>query len=165
MCSGIIQHRDGEIRVIDEFVLPDTKTDNAVGLMLARAQAVGWELRDMRVYGDATGSARDSTSGLSDWYIIRNRLRNLGAIFRVPPANPRVKDTINAVNAKLLAADGTVSISIDPRCKQLIADLGAAMAGTDLEPQHAVSWLRYFVSREYPVLPVQPQGGQIAIVG
>ena len=30
MCSGVIQHKDGKISVIEELVLPDTKTDLAV---------------------------------------------------------------------------------------------------------------------------------------
>jgi hypothetical protein len=45
MCSGVIQHHQGEVRVIDEIVIPDTVTDVACAAFLERAaaQQVGLE--------------------------------------------------------------------------------------------------------------------------
>jgi len=152
MCSGVLQHRAGMIYVIDEFTLPDTRTDHACDAFLERAKQHGWNLHSLHVYGDATGSARDSTSGTSDWRIVSNRLKQLCPIIKVPRANPHIKDTINAVNARLKDAAGGVHVSIDPRCHRLIDDLNTALWPGDLEPHHALSWFRYFAEREYPIM-------------
>jgi hypothetical protein len=153
MCSGIIQHDNDEVRVLGELVLPDTKTDVAVTAFLNLAAERGWDLRNLHVYGDATGNSRDSTSGTSDWIIVKNRLASLGAKFNVPRSNPAIKGTINAINAKLKSADGAVSMAIDPRCGQLIQDFRNALwpSPTLLHDEHSLAWLRYFVQREYPI--------------
>jgi hypothetical protein len=153
MCSGVIQHKDGKIQVLEELVLPDTKTDVAVSAFLDRAAERGWDLAGMRVYGDATGNCRDSTSGTSDWIIVRNRLAHLNARFNIPRSNPAIKETINAINAKLKSADGTVSLTVDPGCNQLITDFRNALwpSPTLLHQEHSLAWLRYFVQREFPI--------------
>lgn len=160
MCSGVIQHYKGEVRILKELVLPDTKTDAAITAFLSAAKERGWKLDNVTIYGDASGSARDSTSGVSDWYIVRNRLRELlGDRFsmRVPRANPGIKDTINAVNAKLMAADGTVSLRIDPSCVTLLDNFRTALwpSPNDLADEHCLAWLRYFVDKEYPIIPMR----------
>lgn len=153
MCSGVIQHHLGQVRVIDELTLPDTATDAACDAFLERAAKQGWGLRQLAIYGDATGSARDSTSGVSDWYLVQNRLAHLQPRFRVPRANPPVKDSINALRARLRSANGQASLIIDPRCTRLIQDLRTALWPGNLDQQHALAWLRYFVAMEYPIVP------------
>ena len=153
MCSGIIQHDRGKIWVLDELVLPNTSTDVAVTAFIERAAERGWDIRDLHIYGDATGQARDSTSGLSDWIIVKNRLRAFGPMMKVPRSNPAIKETLNAINAKLKSADGDVSLMIHPRCQQLVADFRNALwpSPTMLHDEHSLAWLRYFVHREYPI--------------
>jgi len=158
MCSGIIQHVKGQVRVIDELVLRDTATDAACDAFLARAVQRKWDLGGLCIYGDASGSARDSTSGVSDWYIVQNRLRNLLPRMNVPRANPAIKDSINALRARLRSADGSVSLVINPSCEQLIDDLRTALWPGHLNAQHALAWLRYFVEFEYAVRPERPAG-------
>lgn len=150
MCSGVIQHHKGEVRVIDELVLRDTRTEDAVREFQKRASDRGWNLDGLKVYGDATGNARDSTSGISDWFIVRNMLPS--ASLRVPSRNPNIADTVNAVNGRIKTASGEVNLRVDPSCKQLIADMESAAAKTDMEEQHCVAWLRYFCQSEYPVM-------------
>jgi hypothetical protein len=151
MCSGVIQHHAGQVRVIDELTLPDTHTDAACTIFLERASSAGWDLNGLRVYGDASGWARDSTSGVSDWYIVFNRLKALSPRKKVPRRNPPVKDTINAVRAKLRSPDRSAGLTIDPRCRTLTGDLRSALWPGDLDAQHALAWLRYFVAEEYPI--------------
>ena len=169
MCSGVIQHRDGQVVVLDELALPDTKTDAAVTTFLARMKQRGWSTDRVHVYGDATGNARDSTSGTSDWIIVRNRLAGASPVMRVPRSNPAVKETINAVNAKLRAADGGVSLAVHPRCHGLVADLRDALwpSPTLLHDAHALAWLRYFVHREHPVKLELPKraAGSVGFAG
>jgi hypothetical protein len=62
-----------------------------------------------------------------------------------------VKDTINAVRARLRMFDGSSHLSIDPRCQQLILDLRSAVVTENLDQHHALAWLRYFVQRQYPI--------------
>ena len=42
--------------------------------------------------------------------------------YRVPSANPPVRERVNAVNAKLRNAAGETRLFVDPKCKELIAD-------------------------------------------
>jgi hypothetical protein len=151
MCSGIIQHHAGNVRVIDELCLPDTDTDSACDAFLEKAARNNWNLRGLSIYGDATGRARDSTSGTTDWDIVMTRLARLTPILRVERRNPPVKDTINAVRARLRMFDGSSHLSIDPRCQQLILDLRSAVVTENLDQHHALAWLRYFVQRQYPI--------------
>jgi hypothetical protein len=159
MCSGVLQHRRGQVRVIDELVLPHTRTEDAVRSFLERSATKGWDLTNLCVYGDASGSARDTTSGTSDWTIIRNMLRPVvpGVRFRVPAANPPIKDTVNAVNARILSAAGDVNLAVDPRCSTIVGNLRNALAGDDFEELHALAWLRYFAHWEYPVRSTLPR--------
>jgi hypothetical protein len=153
MCSGVMQHKDGKIVVLEELVLPDTKTDTAVETFLQRAAQRGWDLKHLHVYGDATGNARDSTSGTSDWIIVQNLLKDLKPKMCVPRSNPAIKETINAINAKLKSADDTVSLRVDPGCGQLISDFKNALwpSPNHLHDAHSLAWLRYFVHREFPI--------------
>jgi len=153
MCSGIIQHDHGRVRIIAELSLEDTDTDSACDALLETAERRGWDLRNVVVYGDASGWARDSTSGRSDWVIVQRRLHNLSPIYKVPRSNPAIKDTINAVRAILRSAAGGSRLVIDPHCVRLIEDLRSAVWPGNLDNQHALAWFRYFVEREYPVEP------------
>ena len=168
MCSGVLQHRAGRVHVLDELALPDTKTDSAVTTFLSRMHQRGWNLQKLHVYGDATGNARDSTSGISDWIIVKNRLAALSPVLKVPRQNPGIKETINAVNAKLKSADGVVSMVVHPRCHGLIADLKNALwpSPTLLHDEHALAWLRYFVHREHPLrLDRKPTVSSVGFAG
>lgn len=78
------------------------------------------------IYGDAAGKARKTSASESDYQIILRRFRahygEKSVSFRVPESNPPVVDRVNAANARLLAADGTVRHLIHPRCKELVKD-------------------------------------------
>jgi hypothetical protein len=152
MCSGIIQHHRGWVRVIDELCLANTDTDSACDAFLEAAKKQGWDLRNLAIYGDASGWARDSTSGKSDWAIVHRRLHNFSPQMKVPRANPAIKDSVNAVRT-ILRADGVGHrLTVDPRCVRLIDDLRMAVWPGNLDLYHALAWFRYFVEREYPVL-------------
>jgi hypothetical protein len=160
MCSGIIQHlpTHGEVRVLAELALPHTRTQDAVDEFLALCRQRGWRLDDIRLYGDATGEGRQRQSGLSDWYVIGNRLGECGVPRKdwcmfVPSVNPEIKDTINSVNARICDGNGKPGLFIDPSCKHLISDLRTAIwpDKNRMEQNHCLAWLRYFVQREYAV--------------
>jgi hypothetical protein len=165
MCSGVIQHRNGLVKVIHEFSLSDSSTDSACTAFLEWLDANGIDARGrLSYYGDATGHARDSTSGTTDWRIVANRLRSLSPACKVPTAPFRVKDTVNSVRAKLKTAAGHVSLYVNSQCRVLINDFQSALWPSDMEECHSLAWLRYFVQYQYPVLYDAVNAGRVASV-
>jgi hypothetical protein len=153
MCSGLIQHdpRTGIVRVLHEFVLADSSTQAACDAVLLHCVKHGWSLENVHLFGDATGHARDSTSGTSDWAIVSRRLASLHPRIKVPRQSPLIKDTLNALRARLRNADGKSSLQINPACRRLIGELQDLPWPGDLSEGHCVAWLRYFCEWEYPV--------------
>jgi hypothetical protein len=152
-CMGIIQHAGGEIRVLAEVVRPRMTTDQLVDAAIDTMRAKGMKFDGpdrLYVYGDSSGNAGQGTSGVSNWFIIRNRLPN--AQFRVPQSNPRITDTVNAVNSKVRNAAGLDTLFIDSSAMRLISDMETAELSSDLRDKHCLAWLRYFVHAEYPVM-------------
>lgn len=167
MCSGVIQHHNGEVRVIDELSLPDTVTRMACVAFLDRAQQRGWKLDNLNIYGDASGNQRRSvgqTAGITDWIIIRNELRHIPLRMKVPGSNPPIPDTRNAVNTRLKSADGIVRMYINSKCRTLIHDLRSLLWPSDMDEGHAVAWLRYFTDWEYPIRSNRPASAMQAAV-
>jgi hypothetical protein len=130
--------------------LPETDTKTACEAFLERAEQQRWKLTNMTLYGDASGNARDSTSGITDWIIVENQLRKHQPRKKIGRFNPPVKDTINAVRGKL-ARGKLPEVRIDPRCQTLIDDLYAALWPGNLDKHHALAWFRYFVAEEFGV--------------
>ena len=115
-------------------------------------------------YGDATGGAKGSAKiAGSDWDLIKakllpvfgNRLK-----FRVPPANPRERQRINAVNSRLLNVLGDPSFVIDGEYAPNVVkdfegtrvdDAGEIDKKRDSELTHLTDGLGYYVAKEYPV--------------
>ncbi|MBM3734884.1 MAG: hypothetical protein FJW39_03785 [Acidobacteria bacterium] len=121
MCSLVAQVAGGEIRVLGEIVLRRAGTVEACGKLREKFLP---HYRGVTVYGDASGN-RMQTTGSSDFQMIRDYFaRNQWGPFtyRVPRANPAVRDRIALVNAKLRSADGDVSLRVDPSCVELIKD-------------------------------------------
>ena len=84
---------------------------------------------------------------------------------RVPAANPAVRDRINAVNARFLNAAGERALFVDPRCRELIADLeqvaykpGSSQLDKESDPArtHTSDALGYYLWNEFR--PAEPVG-------
>ncbi len=120
MCSVVAQVRGGEYSVLDEIVLRRASTEQACEEFRKR---FGLPVAGLVVYGDASGAAM-KTSGSSDYGIIREyfRARSAKVSYRVPSANPAVRERVCAVNAKLRNAAGDIRLFVDPKCRELIAD-------------------------------------------
>ncbi len=121
------------------------------------------------VYGDATGGARGTaqTEG-SDWDLVRNALYgHFGperVTFRVPDANPTERARVNAVNSRLMSADGTVHIMVDPvKAPQTVKDFegvrlleggsGEVDKKRDPDLSHLTDGFGYYIVRKYPTRP------------
>jgi hypothetical protein len=121
MCSVIAQvRRNGEVAVLDEIALRRATTEQACEEFEKR---FGMPRAGVVVYGDASGASMNTT-GYSDYQIIRSYFtsRAVSVSYRVPKANPPVRNRVLLVNARLCNAAGDAQLFIDPKCKELIDD-------------------------------------------
>jgi hypothetical protein len=190
MCSVICQIEDKTTRdmamlgrtlavvhVLDEIVLPNSNTEEACKVFAERVAPwiAGQNGVPLRIYGDAAGGAR-STAGKSDYQIIKEFFRRtpeFQVTYRVPPANPKVRDRVNAMNSKLRNALGVVGLLADPKCKRLTRDLeqvawkadgNGRMTGeidkSNAELTHVSDALGYLIEREFGLHEAGgPRGG------
>jgi hypothetical protein len=122
MCSVIAQVKDGAVTVLDEIVLGRASTYEACEAFVRKFPRHD---RGLVVYADASGG-RLQTTGTTDLAILKSRFLSDGPYgevrFKVPRSNPAVRDRVSLMNAKLEAADGSRSLLVHPRCKELIRD-------------------------------------------
>jgi hypothetical protein len=119
----------------------------------------------VELYGDATGASRrtSATEG-SDWELIRQHLRGTFADLRnrVARSNPRERDRVNSVNARLLSAAGDVGLLVDPsKAPNVVRDLegvtilpgsaGELDKRTNPELTHLTDALGYFIHAKHPL--------------
>lgn len=152
-CTLVGQHDStGTIRIIDEIIVRDIRTNVMCDAFMGTALQNKWNLRGLQIYGDPAGDQRRTSASETDWQIVRNATRDIGAKFNVRRAHPTIKDTVNAVNARIKSADGQRHFVVDPKCRTLISDLKSALWPSTMEEFHAVAALRYFIEYEYPIL-------------
>ncbi len=121
MSSVVAQIRRGKVCALGEIVLRHATTEEACS---AFHEKFGRHEAGLSVYGDASGNS-SQTTGNSDYQIIRQFLRtnsNTPVEFRVPRANPLVRERVNLMNAKLRPAAGEIQMAVDPGCTELIKD-------------------------------------------
>lgn len=111
LVAAVARVHGNDIRVIDEISMEGSNTYEMAEELLNR-----YPDNRIWVYPDASGQARKTSSNTSDHHI----LRNSGFSLKVRNINPPVKDRIASVNASLKATDGTVKLSVDPKCRNLI---------------------------------------------
>jgi hypothetical protein len=122
MCSVIAQvERNGEVLVLDEIALRRATTEQACEEFEKR---FGLPRAGVVVYGDASGASMHTT-GYSDYQVIRNYFgsRMAKVSYRVPKANPPVRERVALMNARLRNARGEVQLFVNPKCGELIDDL------------------------------------------
>jgi hypothetical protein len=167
MCSVVAQRFGDIVKVLDEIVLTNASTEDACKEFLRRYSR---HRAGLKVYGDASANHRQTSSGWSDYDVIK---REIGAswssqrAFRVPKSNPTVRERVNLTNAKLRSAAGDVELVVDPRCKELIMDFEQVVwkEGTDSidkekdkKRTHLSDALGYLLWQEFPRQP--PVGEQ-----
>jgi len=142
------QFSDGTIHYYDEIRLKNSNTEEMARKMKAIEPKI-------EVYPDPAGSARSTTSNRSDHHI----LRDFDFLIRAKKAHPSHIDRLNALNRKLLDADGNVTMTIDPKCVYLIKDLEQVQrdkkGGIDksqIELTHSLDACSYAISYKFPVV-------------
>lgn len=157
MCSVIAQRQGDKVVVIDEIVLHRAGTYQACEEFWNRfRQHAGGVV----VYGDASGQSM-RTSGATDYQIIREyfaRTPYRRIEYRVPKANPAVRERVLTVNSKLRNASGEIYMRISPHCKELIKDFeqvtykaNSTVIDKDRDPKrtHLSDALGYLVWQEW----------------
>jgi hypothetical protein len=123
MSSLVLQRAArGEIRVVGEIVIRHSTTKAACEEFLRRYPKHG---AGVWIYGDAAGN-QQQTTGATDYDMIREHFEAQSGIkvdYRVPRANPSVRERINLTNRQLKSAAGTIGLLMDPQCKELIKDM------------------------------------------
>ena len=142
------QYTDGTIHYYDEIRLKNSNTE----AMARKMKAIE---PNIEVYPDPAGSARSTTSNRSDHHI----LRDYGFVIRAKKAHPSHIDRLNALNRKLLDADGNVTMTVDHKCKYLIKDLEQVQrdkkGGIDksqIELTHSLDACSYAIAYKFPVI-------------
>jgi hypothetical protein len=111
-CAVFAFRHPGGIHVFDELEIWGTNTHEMVAEINRRYP----HLRKVG-YPDAAGAQRrTSANGVTDHIILQNG----GLELRVGSINPAVEDRISSVNSALRSADGTVKLTISPKCVKLI---------------------------------------------
>ncbi len=160
--------------VIGEVHIPRNSNTPAV----CRRLISDWGRHEGRVfvYGDATGGARGTaqTEG-SDWDLVKKILgqRFKRLYFRVPDANPTERARINAMNSRLLSADGAIRLMVDPsKAPQTVRDLegvrllegGSGEIDKRYDPRltHLSDGLGYYVVEEFPIAKTVLKASRVA---
>lgn len=116
-----------------EYSFPDSSTERTIEAFCRdfkpyqkKLEERGRELT-IRIFGDATGNGRKSTTGRSDYTYIQDWLKkeNFKFEMKVPSENPNVIDRVNWVNSWLRNMMGQSRIEVDASCKNLIRDFGS----------------------------------------
>jgi hypothetical protein len=121
MCSIVAQIEGRTVLVLDEIALRHASTHEACEEFERRFPN---HKSGIVIYGDASGNSQHST-GASDYQIVREYFRTTygaRAMYKVPKANPSVRERIMLTNARLRSASGEIRLLVDPKCKESIKD-------------------------------------------
>jgi phage terminase large subunit len=121
MSSLILQLAGGVVKVVGEIVIRHSTTRQACEAFLTRFPT---HHAGVTIYGDASGN-QQQTTGATDYDMIREHFAAHSSVkvdYRVPKANPSVRERINLTNRQLKSASGKIGLLVDPQCKELIKD-------------------------------------------
>jgi len=149
--------------VVGEVHIPRNSNTPAVCRKLI--EMYGDHKHDVLVYGDATGGAAGTAKVAgSDWDLIRAHLKPVfkeRLKFRVPRANPKERARVNAMNARLKSADGTIRMVVNAKAApETVRDLegvvvleggsGEIDKKADKAATHLTDALGYYVQAVHP---------------
>lgn len=151
-CAVIAYQHGSGIHVFDELEIFGTNTNEMVKELHHR-----YPRRKLFAYPDASGSQRrTSANGITDHVILKNAGFNL----KVGSINPAVQDRIASVNSALCSKDGTIRLTIDPKCRKMIDSLrkhtykeGTRQPNKDTGLDHFNDALGYMINHIYPLMP------------
>jgi len=153
MSSVILQPQpNGEVWVVDEIVLKDASTEDAVNELERRY----WRYqKNTSIFPDPAGSYSQHARGETDLDIFRSK--GYYAIF-YRRKHPKVIDRVNCVNRMFKAADGTVRLRVSHKCRHLIESLeqttykeGSREIDKRAGIEHSADALGYAIEYRFPM--------------
>lgn len=115
----------GERRTFKEYYVNDALTDNVIDMFVTDFSY--WKCKEIELYGDATGKFASTRNRLSDWDIIKSKLKTAGWEYHdcIPIRNSSIYERINIVNKRLKdTTNNDISWEvIDKKCVNLITSL------------------------------------------
>ncbi len=150
---------NGELWAVDEIVQFGSNTEEICKELDKRY----WRYQKQIVmYPDPAGGQRQHARGETDLDILREAgFKRIKYRKKHPP----IADRVNAVNRMLRAADGTIKLRVDERCKHLINAFeqtiykkGSRDVDKDAGTEHSADAGGYCIELEYPVRKVNVGG-------
>lgn len=123
----VAQKTPNLLRFKKEYSFKDSSTERTIKAFCQDFAHVK-ERVQIRIFGDAAGNGRSSTTGWSDYYYVNEALKAHGfkhVAMHVPGANPAIIDRLNWVNSFLRNMLDVSRVEVDPSCKDLIKDFGS----------------------------------------
>lgn len=112
---GVIRNNGKDLYLLDEIVLISAVSRQSAMEFVEKYK--NHLNKKVCVYGDPAGRAGEKHGHMSDYNEIEDVLRSNGWSFerRVKLAHPAIKDRQNAVRAKIMTADGDISLYVNPK--------------------------------------------------
>lgn len=160
LSSAIGVKRGNDLYLLDEIVLTSAVSRQSALEFVEKYK--DHQNKTVYIYGDPAGRAGEKHGHKSDYNEIEDVLSAHGWKFqrRVKKAHPAIKDRQNAVRAKILNADGVVSLYINPKtapwCHEGLATVQLQEGSTFQEDQknqyqHITTAIGYCVDYEWPL--------------
>jgi hypothetical protein len=125
----VAQYDFRKARIRKEYALRNSSTQETVIKFCQDHMSLrGTSL--IRVFGDASGNSRRSTTGYSDYHYVKEALKENGFRFEicVPGVNPPIVNRVTILNAWLKNGKGECFIEVDPSCEYTIKDFSSQEA-------------------------------------
>ena len=157
LSSAIIQEYGEESYVVDEIILESAVARNAALEFVTRYKDS--KIKQVHLYGDASGRAGEKHAQDSNWTDIKQVLRDNGwkVKDRVPKANGAIVDGQNSLRARIMNAKNERRLFVNPKCKYTDKGLstttlknGSAFQEADSDYQHITTALRYYTNVRFP---------------
>lgn len=168
-----VGQRDGMMfRYYDEICLDEGSIPEMCQEFYERYPRHGAEIL---IYGDATGGARTAQTRASSYRLIFQHMQQYGLPLRmkVPEANPPVIERLDAANNALKGPEDQINVSVDPRCRELIADFEGVLLDNSgkikktsnrkdpyAKRTHAIDGATYWIAYEMPIQVTDPMRRQ-----
>lgn len=158
MSSAILQEYSEITYAVGEIILESAVAQNAALEFVERYKDS--KIKQVTLYGDASGRAGEKHGQDSNWTIIKDILTGSGwtVTDRVPKANGAIIDGQNTLRARIMNAAGERFFFVNPhKCKYVDKGLstttlkdGSSFQEADSDYQHITTAIRYYTGVKYP---------------
>jgi hypothetical protein len=160
MSAVIIQERpDGQIWVVDEVVLYGSNVQETADEIVRRYYR---QLANISIYPDPAGNNRNHDRGETSLDILREA--GLDKIY-FKRKHPLVQDRINTVNRLFHAADGSIRVYVNAKCRHFVESAeqtlykeGTGEVDKALKKEHVMDAFGYYADLRHPMRKIELLG-------